>query len=45
MDWELYFTAVAVIATVGVLKFIRESVWWYRVEKKTHKILEEVDGE
>lgn len=45
MDWELYFTAVAVIATVGVLKFIRESVWWYRMERKTLTIIDELDDE
>lgn len=45
MDVELYLTALAVLATIGIFKFIRESIWWYRIEKKTHKILDEVDGE
>lgn len=45
MDVELYFTALAVLVTIGVFKFIRESIWWYRIEKKTHQVLEEIDGE
>lgn len=45
MDLELYFTALAVLMTIGVFKFIRESIWWYRVEKKTHKILDDIDSE
>lgn len=45
MNWELYFTALAVLVTVGIFKFIRESIWWYRVEKKTHKILEDIESE
>jgi hypothetical protein len=45
MDWELYFTALAVLATVAVFKIIREAIWWHRVEKKTHQILEDIESE
>jgi hypothetical protein len=45
MDVELYLTALAVLATMGIFKFIRESIWWYRVEKKTHRVLEDIDSE
>lgn len=45
MDLELYLTALAVLATMGIFKFIRESIWWYRVEKKTHRVLEDIDSE
>lgn len=45
MDLELYFTALAVLVTIGVFKFIRESVWWYRIEKKTHRVLSDIDND
>lgn len=45
MDLELYLTALAVLATMGIFKFIRESIWWYRIEKKTHRVLEDIDSE
>lgn len=45
MDIELYLTALAVLATIGVFKFIRESIWWYRIEKKTHRVLQDIDSD
>lgn len=45
MDMELYWTALAVIATIGGIKFVRDLIWQYQVEKRTRRILDEIDGE